>query len=265
MPFNDSFIYDPMGIIILLIVLSLGPFVAMMITSFMKLVVVINLLRQAMGLQQVPPNMVVNGLALILTLYIMAPTLQEGIYRMVQSRDVLNQRKGNNTTFELPEAMKPYRKEQSNEANFLNNLVSGEESKTEQLKNQTEDLKAIFGYTKQPFVDFLMKHSTPKHRAFLIHVAKRLWPKSFVKDIKDSDLIICVPAFVLTELTAAFEIGFLIYLPFIAIDLIISNILLAMGMMMVSPMTISLPFKLMLFVLVNGWDKIVEALALTYR
>ena len=265
MPFNDSFIYDPMGIIILLIVLSLGPFVAMMVTSFMKLVVVINLLRQAMGLQQVPPNMVVNGLALILTLYIMAPTLQEGIYRMVQSRDVLNQRKSNLAKFKLPAAMKAYYKEESNEVNFLNNLVAGEESKNEQLKQQTEDLKAIFGYTKQPFVDFLMKHSTPKHRAFLIYIAKRLWPKSFVKDIKDSDLIICIPAFVLTELTAAFEIGFLIYLPFIAIDLIISNILLAMGMMMVSPMTISLPFKLMLFVLVSGWDKIVEALALTYR
>ena len=78
-------------------------------------------------------------------------------------------------------------------------------------------------------------------------------------------MLLIVPSFVLSELTAAFEIGFLIYLPFIVIDLVVSNVLLAMGMMMVSPMTISLPFKLMLFVLVNGWDKIVEALALTYR
>ena len=78
-------------------------------------------------------------------------------------------------------------------------------------------------------------------------------------------MLIVVPSFVLSELTAAFEIGFLIYLPFITIDLVVSNVLLAMGMMMVSPMTISLPFKLMLFVLVNGWDKLIEALALTYR
>lgn len=265
MPFNDSFIYDPMGIILFLIILSLGPFVAMMITSFMKLVVVINLLRQAMGLQQVPPNMVVNGLALILTFYIMAPTLQESIHRIVQSRNVLNQRKENMESFKLPEFMESYRNDNSNEANFFKTLAANEETKNKQIKKQTEDLKAILGYTKQPIVEFLMKHSTPKHRAFLMYTAKRLWPKSFVENIKDTDLIICVPAFVLTELTASFEIGFLIYLPFIAIDLIISNILLAMGMMMVSPMTISLPFKLMLFVLVSGWDKIVEALALTYR
>ena len=98
-----------------------------------------------------------------------------------------------------------------------------------------------------------------------MHIARRLWPKTYLKDLHDSDLIICIPAFVLGELIAAFEIGFLIYLPFITIDLVVSNILLAMGMMMVSPMTISLPFKLMLFVLVCGWDKLVEALALTYR
>ena len=132
-------------------------------------------------------------------------------------------------------------------------------------RDKVGELKAFLGYTKQPIVDFLMKHSSAKHRAFFMHIARRLWPKAYLKDLHASDLIICVPAFVLGELTAAFEIGFLIYLPFIAIDLVVSNILLAMGMMMVSPMTISLPFKLMLFVLVNGWDKLVEALALTYR
>ena len=256
---STSFIYDPMGIIIFLVGLSLMPFMAMMMTSYIKLVVVMNLLRQALGLQQVPPNMVINGIAIILTLYIMAPTLQESVHRIIESNEVLNLRKTNARTFELPQKMKVYTQKTSNDALWVTSVLKPEG------RDKVGELKAILGYTKQPIVDFLMKHSTAKHRAFFMHIAKRLWPKPYLKDLHDSDLIICVPAFVLTELTAAFEIGFLIYLPFITIDLVVSNILLAMGMMMVSPMTISLPFKLMLFVLVSGWDKLIEALALTYR
>ncbi len=256
---TTSFIYDPMGIIIFLVGLSFMPFMAMLVTSYTKLVVVMNLLRQAMGLQQVPPNMVINGIAIILTLYIMAPTLQETVHRIVESNEVLNLRKTKDLSFELPQKMKPYANSESNDILWMTSIMNVNE------RDKVAELKGILGYTKQPIIDFLMKHSTPKHRAFFTHIAKRLWPKAYLKDLKDTDLIICVPAFVLSELTAAFEIGFLIYLPFIAIDLVISNILLAMGMMMVSPMTISLPFKLMLFVLVSGWDKLVEALALTYR
>lgn len=254
-----SFIYDPIGIIIFLVGLSFMPFMAMMMTSYIKLVIVMNLLRQAMGLQQVPPNMVINGIAIILTIYIMAPTLQESIHRIVEANEVLDLRKEKPLTFELPEKMKPYAKDNSNDALLMTSMLKSD------ARDKVGELKAILGYTKQPIVEFLMKHSTAKHRTFFMHVAKRLWPKDYLKDLHDNDLIICVPAFVLGELTAAFEIGFLIYLPFITIDLVVSNILLAMGMMMVSPMTISLPFKLMLFVLVNGWDKLVEALALTYR
>ncbi len=254
-------IYDPIGIIIFLVGLSLAPFVAMMVTSFIKLVVVMNLLRQAMGLQQVPPNMVVNGLAVVLTLYIMAPTLQESIHRIMEANAVLEARKTLDNNFELPDKMKPFSKNKTNDEVWLKAFAVAQADE----RDKVDELKAILGYTKQPIVDFLLKHTTPKHRAFFKHIAKRLWPKAFLKDLQDSDLIICVPAFVLSELTAAFEIGFLIYLPFITIDLVISNILLAMGMMMVSPMTISLPFKLMLFVLASGWDKLIEALALTYR
>ena len=258
---TPSLIYDPMGIIIFLIGLSLAPFIVMMVSSYIKLVIVMNLLRQALGLQQVPPNMVINGVAIILTIYIMAPTLQESIHRIAKANVTLEARK-NDAFFELPREMQAFAKKASNDALWMQSVMPTE---TENDRDKIDELKAILGYTKQPLVDFLMRHSTPKHRAFFVHIAKRLWPKSYLKDLKDSDLIICVPAFVLSELTAAFEIGFLIYLPFIAIDLVVSNILLAMGMMMVSPMTISLPFKLMLFVLVSGWDKLVEALALTYR
>lgn len=255
---SSSFIYDPMGIIIFLTGLSLAPFIAMMVTSYLKLVIVMNLLRQAMGLQQVPPNMVINGIAITLSAYIMAPTFQESIQRITEANAVLDERK-NNPLFELPQNMKPFANKASNDALWM------PQAKTENENDKLEELKAILGYTKQPLVDFLMRHSTAKHRTFFTHIAKCLWPKHYLQDLKDSDLIVCVPAFVLGELTAAFEIGFLIYLPFITIDLVVSNVLLAMGMMMVSPMTISLPFKLMLFVLVSGWDKLVEALALTYR
>ena len=258
---TPSLIYDPMGIIIFLVGLSLAPFIAMMVTSYIKLVIVMNLLRQALGLQQVPPNMVINGIAIILTIYIMAPTLQESVQRIVEANTTLEERK-NNAFFELPKKMQAFANKASNDALWMQSVIP---TSTESERDKVGELKAILGYTKQPLVDFLMRHSTPKHRSFFVHIAKRLWPKAYLKDLKDSDLIICVPAFVLSELTAAFEIGFLIYLPFIAIDLVVSNILLAMGMMMVSPMTISLPFKLMLFVLVSGWDKLVEALALTYR
>ena len=258
---STSFIYDPMGIIIFLVGLSLMPFVIMMVTSYIKLVIVMNLLRQALGLQQVPPNMVINGIAIVLTVYIMAPTFQEGFHRVIEANAALEERK-NNQFFELPEKMQAFADKKNNDGLWVQAMMpkaTGEE------RDKIGELKGILGYTKQPIVEFLIKHGTPKHRAFFIHIAKRLWPKEYTRNLQETDLIICIPAFVLSELTAAFEIGFLIYLPFIAIDLVVSNILLAMGMMMVSPMTISLPFKLMLFVLVNGWDKLVEALALTYR
>lgn len=259
MPDTGSFIYDPTGIMILLVTLALMPFVTMMVTSFIKLVVVMNLLRQAMGLQQVPPNMVINGLAIVLTIYIMAPTLQESIQRVTEANTALEERKHHPDTFKLPPSMQPFSKQRGSD--WLAHLFPTAQT----VRNKADELGAIFGYVKQPLTDFLLRHSSPKHRAFFTSVAKKLWPKAYLENLDNSSLLIVVPSFVLSELTAAFEIGFLIYLPFIVIDLVVSNILLAMGMMMVSPMTISLPFKLMLFVLVNGWDKIVEALALTYR
>lgn len=254
--------YDPMGMILLLVALALLPFVAMMVTSFIKLVVVMNLLRQAIGLQQVPPNMVINGLAVILTLYIMAPTLQESVQRISETHSVLEARKNQPNTFTLPPHIQTFLKKPSN-PDWNSSMITG--LFKESNRNKVGELQAIIDYTKQPLVDFLSRHTTDKHRAFFMHIAKKLWPPSYLKDLKETDLVICIPAFVISELTAGFEIGFLIYLPFVTIDLIVSNILLAMGMMMVSPMTISLPFKLMLFVLISGWDKIVEALALTYR
>lgn len=210
---------DPIYLIAILVFMSLAPFVAMMVTSFVKLVVVLSLIRNALGIQQIPPNMVMNGLALILSLYIMNPVMQD--------------------TFTILEAQEVDGR----------NLATIKQAAAEGIK---------------PLQAFLLKHTHERERAFFFNTAKRLWSEEQAAALQTDDLMVLVPAFTVTELTSAFQIGFLIYLPFIAIDIIVSNILLAMGMMMVSPMTISLPFKLLLFVVVDGWTRLVHGLVLTY-
>lgn len=210
---------DPVYLIAILVFLSLAPFVAIMVTSFVKLVVVLSLIRNALGIQQIPPNMVINGLALILTIYIMNPVAQE-TFEILQGRPI--------------------------DAKDINSI------------------KAAASDAQQPLKAFLLKHSSEEERMFFFNAAKKMWPAERSVDLANDDLMILIPAFTVGELTSAFQIGFLIYLPFIAIDIIVSNILLAMGMMMVSPMTISLPFKLLLFVTVDGWTRLIHGLVLTY-
>lgn len=210
---------DPIYLVVVLGFLGIMPFIAMMATTFVKIAVVLGLLRNALGIQQIPPNMAINGLAIILTAYIMAPVGQ-AIFDEFAFQ-------------ELP----------------LNNPV---------------ELKEKANNALIPYKDFLYKHTLPKERQFFVTTAIKLWPKDMSDNIQETDLMVLIPAFTVSELTTAFEIGFLIYLPFLVIDLIISNILLAMGMMMVSPMTISLPFKLLLFVLVDGWTRLIHGLVLSY-
>jgi type III secretion protein R len=215
--------YDPVTLVVGLFLLAILPFIAVMVTSYVKLVVVFSLVRNAMGVQQVPPNMVLNGLSIILSLFIMAPVGHD--------------------------ALEIYRQ------------------KTKDAPAPT-DLKgtlALVDEVKTPLIGFLKKNSSPRNRLFFMKSAMKIWPREKLPQLRSDSFYILVPAFVLTELTEAFEIGFLLYLPFVVIDLVISNILLAMGMMMVSPTTISTPFKLLLFVMVNGWTKVIEGLILTYR
>ncbi|MDR1233470.1 MAG: type III secretion system export apparatus subunit SctR [Puniceicoccales bacterium] len=211
---------NPITIIVLLIALSLAPFAILLISSFVKMVVVMNLVRNALGVQQVPPNMVLNGLAIMLSIYVMFPVVKEiGVL-------------GANIPLEF---------------------------------DSLEKIKAVANTLQAPIQKFLDKHSNQKHKAFFLKTARKLWPLQDAEKLQSEDLIVLIPAFTVTELTEAFQIGFLLYLPFIAVDLIVSNILLALGMMMVSPMTISLPFKLMLFVIVDGWSRLIHGLVLTYR
>ncbi len=217
------------GVILVTVVgLALAPFVAVMVTSFTKIVVVLSLLRNALGLQQVPPNVVLNGLAIILSIYIMYPVLLE-------SYSTIEQHAASVPTAPAHKSM---------DAKQLIDLVTT---------------------GKEPLRSFLVKHSSDGERAFFLHTARQLLPKSSAQVMEPDDYVVVVPAFTVTELTTAFQIGFLIFLPFLVIDLIVANILLALGMMMLSPTTVSLPFKLMLFVFLDGWAKLVHGLVLTYR
>jgi type III secretion protein R len=213
------------GVILVTVVgLALAPFVAVMVTSFTKIVVVLSLLRNALGLQQVPPNVVINGLAIILSVYIMYPVLLDSYATIEQHAD------------------------------------SGPTHKPVEAKQLID----LITTGKEPLRSFLVKHSSDGERAFFLHTARQLLPRNSAQ-IEPDDYVVVVPAFTVTELTTAFQIGFLIFLPFLVIDLIVANILLSLGMMMLSPTTVSLPFKLMLFVFLDGWAKLVHGLVLTYR
>ena len=223
-PPGSGEIAKPILILFVLAILSLAPFFMMMITSFVKIAVVFSLIRSALGLQQIPPNTVITGLALILSIYVMAP-VGEKVYDKVQA------------TMQAPD------------------------SESEILSTQTIDtLKTAIEAGKEPLRDFLVKNTSDKDRAIFYSLANDIRGANKENAPAPDDFLVVVPAFVVTELTEAFWMGFVIFLPFLVIDMVVSNILLAMGMFMVSPVTIALPFKLLLFVLVDGWTTITKNL-----
>jgi type III secretion protein R len=116
----------------------------------------------------------------------------------------------------------------------------------------------------EPLRSFMLKYSRPDQRELFLESAKKLWPKDVAKQAKADDTLILIPSFVVAELQTGYEIGFLIYIPFVVIDLLVSNLLMALGMQQVSPQTITVPLKLLLFVLIDGWAKLINALALSY-
>jgi type III secretion protein R len=225
----DLSTFTPGSALVVVVALAIAPFFAVMVTSFTKIVVVLSLLRNALGLQQVPPNIVLNGLSLILTLYVMYPVGEQMQYAIV-----------------------------SNPAQQQSQMADpGMLSSTNGMLNAVDA-------GKEPLRAFLLKHSSPSERGFFLKTAQRVGDPARAEQMTERDFIVVIPAFVVRELSLAFQIGFLIFLPFLVIDLVISNILLAMGMMMLSPTTISLPFKLLLFVLVDGWVKLSHGLVLSY-
>jgi type III secretion protein R len=226
----DMSAFTPGSALVVVILLALAPFFAVMVTSFTKIVVVLSLLRNALGLQQVPPNVVLNGIALILTVYVMYPTLTD-----------------------MATAARPAQVA----------TMPGDEAPPRSIQSSA-DIFATADRAKEPLRAFLVKHSDPRERAFFLATQKRISGPEKGAQISDRDFVVVIPSFVVRELKLAFQIGFLIFLPFLVIDMVISNILLAMGMMMLSPTTISLPFKVLLFVLIDGWVKLAHGLVISY-
>lgn len=210
---------DPVTLAVLLAAMALMPTLVVVTTSFLKIVIVMSLLRNALGVQQVPPNLALYGIALILSVYIMAPIGVGMADRLTNQPDMMQD---------------------------VTSLVGGVQQAAEPLR------------------DFMMRNSSAEHRDFFVRTAKRLWGPELSAHVQERDFMMLMPAFLVSELTAAFKMGFLLYLPFVVIDLIVSNILLAMGMMMVSPVTISLPLKLFLFVMLDGWTRLIQSLVLSY-
>jgi len=134
----------------------------------------------------------------------------------------------------------------------------------DQVASSTKNMLAAADAAKEPLREFLLRHSRPLERAFFLKTARQALKPAQAAQLDERDFLVVVPAFTVSELSVAFEIGFLIFLPFLVIDLVISNVLMAMGMMMLSPTTVSMPFKLLLFVLIDGWVKVVHGLVLTY-
>lgn len=221
----DSFANRPVVLILALAALSLVPFVLMMVTSFVKISVVLSIVRSALGTQQIPPTQVITGLAIILTVYIMAPVGQA----MLKSAQV--------------------------------DKFEGGSVFTSQTVGQMMEAAQR---AKEPLRDFLKKKVTPKDRSLFYNLALKMRQGEDRAGITADDFMILTPAFVVSELKEAFQIGFILFVPFIVIDMVVANILLALGMHMLSPTTISMPFKLLLFVLVDGWYLIAKGLVVGY-
>jgi len=241
--------------IVLLAVMALAPFLFTLITSFAKLVIIGGIMRQAIGTPQIPPNSVITGIALILTLHIMSPVAIDAFtrYKTLQAQREVE-------LAALPQAER--------------------DAKVKEYESAGQVVEDMIESVETPIRKFLTKHASRENIALFERLQAKLSRNNEVPAVNEAvgqlfgddeniqrlanDLVVLAPAFMLTELTEAFQIGFMIFIPFLVIDLAVSNILLAMGMHMLSPVTISLPFKLLLFVLIDGWTLILQGVVLGY-
>ncbi len=217
---------NPVVLIIIIGALALAPFGLIMLTSFVKIAVVLSILRNALGTQQVPPNQVITGVALILTIFIMAPVVEK-MYEQAGTID-----------------------------------------NTEAIFSEVS-VKTLFEASKkgkEPLRDFLSRYSHEPNQVMFLQLAQQLAKRNGndPNEIKATDFRIIIPSFVTSQLTEAFQIGFFLFIPFLVIDMVVANILQAMGMFMLSPTIISLPFKLLLFVMIDGWVLLVKNLVMGY-
>ncbi|MCY6370378.1 flagellar type III secretion system pore protein FliP [Clostridium ganghwense] len=211
---NPKDYVDNIKLLIMLTVISLLPSFIVMMTSFTRIIVVFGFMRSAMGTQQAPPNQILIGLALFLTVFIMAPT-----YNKVNN-----------------DAIKPF------------------------LENKINQQQAIEKGSK-PIREFMLKQTRQKDLDLFVDISK-IDKTNLNKD--NVPLYVVIPSFIISELKTAFSIGFLLYVPFLIIDIVVASILMSMGMMMLPPVMISLPFKILLFVMVDGWYLLIKSLIMSY-
>jgi type III secretion protein R len=219
----DDLLAHPIVLVVALALVSLLPFAFMTVTAFVKIGTVLQIVRSAIGAQNVPSGTVTMALAGALTLIAMAPVGDKIMVR-------------------------------------LSPILAGKDS-----SNTTALVRDGVDAVRVPMRDFLYANSTRSERARFVDVARKARPEAQRADVHDDDPTVIVPAFVVTELGEAFAIGFLIYLPFLVIDLVVSNVLLALGMQMMSPTQVSLPFKMLLFVAIDGWGLLAQSLVAGYR
>ncbi|MBB6732863.1 flagellar type III secretion system pore protein FliP [Cohnella zeiphila] len=210
---------DPIGasslsLLLLITVLSISPAILVLMTSFTRIVIVLGFVRTSLGTQQMPPNQVLIGLALFMTLFIMSPTLS-------QVND---------------QALQPY--------------LKGQISQTDALAKAAVPMK-----------EFMYKQTREKDLLLFMNYTKTAKPKTY----QDIPITVLVPAYAMSELKTAFQMGFMIFVPFLVIDMVVASTLMAMGMMMLPPVMISLPFKILLFVLVDGWYLVVKSLLTSFQ
>ena len=207
---------DSVKIIVLLSLIAVVPTILLMMTCFARIIIVLSFLRNALGLQQTPPNQVLVGLALAITFFVMAPVLTQ-----------INET-----------ALQPY-------------------------NAGTIDTQVFLETASIPIKDWMLKQTTTEDVKLFINLSTQTDLTNVVP--QDLPMTVVVPAFVISELKRAFLIGFLIYIPFLIVDMIVASVLMSMGMMMLPPVMISLPFKVMLFVVVDGWGLLVKTLVMTYN
>jgi type III secretion protein R len=198
--------------------LGLVPFLAVAVTSYTKIAVVLLVVRNAIGIQQTPPNIIIYTIAILISFYIMYPVLSD-VYTIISRQNLT-------------------------ELNM-------------------QDLQRLLMMASEPVRAFLLKFVDESEQQFYIDTLKQIWPNRAAIAQKN-DFVILVPAFLAEELTRAFQLGFLLYIPFLVVDIVVSAVLIALGLQMMSPTIISIPFKLLLFVAIDGWNRLFQGLILSY-
>jgi type III secretion protein R len=216
-------------VLVLLAIAAMGvvPFVVLLMTSFVKIAVVLAVLKSALGAGQIPPSQIVTGVALVLTIFVMAPTAE----RMYQAAEP--------------------------------NLGRGAGAELLSARGVAAVVLAA-DQAKEPLRDFLLRHAGSRDRRVFHGLALRMRTAAERASVSDRDFLVLVPAFLASELRRAFAIGILLFLPFLVVDLVVSNLLVALGMHALSPTAVSLPFKLLLFVLADGWQLLLRGLVSGY-